>query len=163
MSTANAIMASYRRPGTVLREYRDKGADEGLAMSWLFVACILFFVARLPSLSRFAFETNQETPFSALALGTFFGVVLVAPIVMYPLAALSHLVARMFGGKGRWLDARLALFWALLASTPLVLLNGLVAGFIGKGPQLTLVSILAFVAFLWIWLRGLIVLERAAP
>ena len=34
------------------------------------------------------------------------------------------------GGQGSAYGARLAVFWALLSSAPLVLLNGLVAGFI---------------------------------
>ncbi|GFE66610.1 YIP1 family protein [Litoreibacter roseus] len=161
MSTAQTILRSYRTPGAVLKRFRDDGADEGLALTWLLVACILFFVARLPGLARTAHLNGDETPLFGLALGTFFGTILLAPLFFYVLAALSHLVAKIVGGSGRWLDARLALFWALLAATPLVLLRGLVAGFIGEGPQLTLVSFVAFAGFLYIWLRGLIALERA--
>lgn len=143
-----------------MRRFRDDGADDGLALTWLVVAAILFFIAQLPGLSRDLHLAEASDTFYPQALGRFFGV-MVAALVAYPLAALTHLVARAIGGKGRWLDARLALFWALLASAPLVLFQGLVAGFIGPGAQLTLVSVLTGIAFLWIWINGLVELEKA--
>ena len=78
---------------------------------------------------------------------------------LYALAALSHLVARAAGARGTWYDARLALFWALLAASPLWLLNGLVAGFVGPGLQQDIVGGVALLAFLALWLRGLWALE----
>ena len=89
--------------------------------------------------------------------------VFVAPLLLYCVAGLSHIVARPFGGKGDFYRARIALFWALLASSPLILLNGLVAGFIGPGPALGVVGFVWFACFLWFWLSGLWVAEREAP
>jgi len=43
----------------------------------------------------------------------------------------------------------------LLAASPLVLLHGLVAGFIGPGPGLQGVGLIWLVVFLWFWLSGL--------
>ncbi|MCY4180686.1 MAG: YIP1 family protein, partial [Litoreibacter sp.] len=79
---------------------------------------------------------------------------------------LAQLVARAAGGQGRWLDGRLAMFWSLLCVSPVVLLQGLVGGFIGAGPGLTFVSLLVFVVFLYLWLNCLIALnakEKAEP
>ena len=45
---------------------------------------------------------------------------------LYLVAGLSHLIARLVGGRGDWYRARMALFWSLLASTPLILLNDLI-------------------------------------
>ena len=70
------------------------------------------------------------------------------------------MVARALGGRGSWYGARMALFWSLLASSPLVLLNGLVAGFVGAGPGLTLVGLAWVGVFLWFWFAGLRVAER---
>ena len=56
----------------------------------------------------------------------------------------------------------LALFWALLASAPVVLLNGLVAGFIGPGPALTIVGVAWVAVFVWFWLSGLRQVQRSA-
>ena len=58
--------------------------------------------------------------------------------------------------------ARLALFWALLATTPLKLLEGLVAGFIGAGIELQIVGLLWLLVFAWFWLTGSMVQERPA-
>ena len=77
----------------------------------------------------------------------------------YLLAALGHLAARLFGGRGSFFGARIALFWALLAVTPLMLLQGLVAAFIGPGAGLTAIGLLVFAVFLWFWFSGLAAAE----
>jgi hypothetical protein len=87
----------------------------------------------------------------------------IAPLMFYLIAALSHLVARLFKGNGDWFGARLALFWAFLAASPLMLLNGLTAGFVGPGAALTLVGFVWFVAFMVIWLVSLKVAETDGP
>ena len=161
MSTAQAILKSYRAPQDVMRSHLAQGAGEERALAWVMIACGLFFVAQLPGLSREAHLNPEGPPFEALAGGAFLGSVLIAPLIFYALAALSRVVAKLFGGKGSWLHARLALFWSLMAVTPLVLLQGLVAGFIGEGAGLSIVSLLAFGMFLFVWLRGLIFVERA--
>ena len=51
--------------------------------------------------------------------------------------------------------SRMALFWALVAASPLWLLNGLVAGMIGPGAALGIVGALAAAAFLWFWGAGI--------
>lgn len=161
MSTATAILKSYRAPRAVARSFRDAGADEGTGLGWLFAACILFFIAQLPDLARVAHLSDGETPFFGLLLGTFFGTLLLAPIIFYVFATLTHFLAKIFGGKGRATDARLALFWGLLASSPLVLFQGLLTGLIGPGTQGSLVALMASLVFLWVWLNGLIELEKA--
>lgn len=87
--------------------------------------------------------------------GALFGLIFIAPLLLYSLSWVSFLVVRSFGGKGGSYGARLALFWAFLAASPMMLLNGLTAGFIGPGPALTLVGGIWFVLFLWFWISGL--------
>jgi hypothetical protein len=64
-------------------------------------------------------------------------------------------VARLVGGQGSAYGARLALFWAFLASAPVLLLYGLVAGFIGAGAALSAVGILWVIVFSWFWIAGM--------
>ena len=92
---------------------------------------------------------------------TFFAAVIVLPLVMYGVAAITHLVAKMFGGKGSFYTARLALFWTLLAMSPLILFYGLVRGLIGPGDQATLVGGVGGLAFVIIWLACLREAESA--
>ncbi len=69
--------------------------------------------------------------------GALMATLFLLPPLAYALAAISHLVARALGGRGTGYGARMALFWSLLAVSPLMLLQGLVRGFLGEGPALT--------------------------
>ncbi|RVT85230.1 YIP1 family protein [Rhodobacteraceae bacterium CCMM004] len=156
MSLTGDIIASYRRPGDVLarRMGRDgDGRGEGRALITVMLACGLIFVAQWPRLSREAYLSGQEV--QMLMGGALMGWLFIAPLALYALAAVSHLAARLMGGQGTWYGARMALFWALLAASPLWLLWGLVAGFVGAGPALNLIGVAALGAFLAIWIVGL--------
>ncbi len=158
MPVTTDITATYRGPGRVMRRLLSMGRREDRALAFLMVACVIVFVSQMPRLARIAHLTGQEL--DMLLSGALFGWVFLAPLMLYLLAALSHLVARLFGGRGDWFGARLALFWALLASTPLVLLHGLVAGMIGPGPGLRAVGLLWLVIFGWFWFACLRQAER---
>lgn len=160
MPVTRDIAATYRGPGAVMRRLLAAGPREDRALAILMGACLLVFIAQWPAISRRAHLEDLEL--NALLAGALFGWLFIAPLGLYLLAALSHLVAKLFGGKGGWYGARLALFWSLLASTPLILLNGLVAGFIGKGAALSIVGLAWFGVFLWFWMASLRVAEQGA-
>ncbi len=136
-----------------------RGPREDRALAILMGACLLVFISQWPALSRKAYL--EEVELNSLLAGALFGWIFIAPLLLYGLAALSHLIAKAFGGRGSWYGARLALFWSLLAATPLMLLNGLVAGFVGPGPGLTLVGVIWCAVFLWFWISSLLTSERA--
>ncbi|AZB63202.1 YIP1 family protein [Cereibacter sphaeroides] len=159
MAVTTDIVQSYRHPRTVIRRYLDAGENEGRALIILMGACLLIFVSQWPILARQAF-LDPSQPLEARMSGALMGTVFLLPLLCYGLAALSHLVARLFGGKGSFFGARLALFLALLATAPLMLLNGLVGGFIGEGPGVLIVGFLVLSGFLGIWLLMLIEAER---
>jgi len=157
MAAVDDILRSYRAPRTVMRAHLARTRSEPRLMSFLLAALIVIFIAQWPGLSRTAYE-HPDQPMAVLMVAR--GLALLATIpVFYGLAALGHLGAKAFGGQGDWYGARLALFWALFAVAPLMLLQGLVAGFIGPGPQLTFVSGLVFVVFGLFWGTGLRVSE----
>ena len=122
-------------------------------------ACALLFVAQWPVHARAAFY-DPAMPLEARLGGALLASLFLLPLLAYAVAGLSHLVAKVFGGRGQGFGARLALFWALLAVTPVVLLQGLVAGMVGPSPGLIAVQLLAGGGFLWIWLSMLIEAER---
>ena len=154
MSITNDIARSYTRPRQVLRRRTAGGAREDRAFAILMVGCVVMFVAQWPGLSRAAFE-DPSIPLDARLGGALMGWLFIAPLFFYLLAAITHLAARLFGGQGSGFEARMALFWALLAASPLWLLAGLVAGFIGPGIAFNLTGLVAGVAFLGIWTAGL--------
>ncbi|WP_095589599.1 YIP1 family protein [Actibacterium ureilyticum] len=154
MAVTTDIFRSWRAPRDVLRRRLQGGVREDRALAILMAACALVFVAQLPRLARLA-HLSDEIPLQALLSGALLGWVFLAPLFFYALAAVSHLIARALGGRGSWFGARLALFWALLAASPVWLFQGLVAGFIGPGVVLSAVSGLLAVLLLYIWLSGL--------
>lgn len=159
MTVSMDILRTYRAPRAVFREKLARGTREDRALATLIGACALIFVAQWPALSRQAY-LDPSVPFDARMGGALMGWLFIAPLAAYVIAAASHLVARLAGGRGTWFGARLALFWALLAASPLWLLNGLVAGFVGAGAALDAVGLLAVAAFLVFWGAGLWESER---
>lgn len=153
MSLLGNIVASYRAPGAVVARLLAQGPREDRALALCMGGCVAMFVAQWPRLSREAFLTGGDL--QMMLGGTLMGVVFILPLALYGLAGLSRLLARAFGGRGSGYGARLALFWALVAAMPVMLLHGLVAGFIGPGPAKGAVGLAWLLVFLWIWLSGL--------
>lgn len=153
MPVTRDIAASYRGPRAVFRRLLAMGDNEGRALAILMAGCAVTFVAQWPKLSREAHLSEQDL--NGLMAGALFALLILAPLIFYVLAFLSGLILRVLGGKARGFATRLALFWAFLASSPLMLLHGLVAGFIGPGGALTLVGALWCIVFLWFWLANL--------
>jgi hypothetical protein len=159
MPLTRDIVATYRGPGRVVKRLLAMGKREDRALMFLMLSCAIVFVAQMPRLSREAFLSGQEL--NMLMGGALLGWLFIAPPMFYVIAALSYLVARLFRGKGSAYGARLALFWAFLAASPLILLHGLVAGFIGPGPELQGVGLIWMAVFLWFWMSGLNEVQRA--
>jgi hypothetical protein len=159
MPVGTDILESYVRPRQVFRRKLEGGTHEGRALATLIGACLLIFVAQWPGLARAA-HVDPAIPLDARMGGALLGTLFLLPPIAYAVAALSHLVARAFGGTGSFFSARLALFWALLAVSPLMLLQGLVRGFIGPGPALTVVGLAVLATFLMFWVTSLFESER---
>lgn len=150
MAVTPDIFVTYRHPRQVIRRLVDAPAHEGRALAFLMLGCALIFVAQLPRVSR-AVAQGADEPFAALATGELVWWVFFAPLIFYGLTALTRLVAHLLGGKGTGYSARMAGFWALVAASPLWLLRGLVAAFIGPSPALEWVTLVALVAHVAIW------------
>jgi hypothetical protein len=154
MSVTQDIVASYRAPRSVVRKLLAMGEREDRAFAILMAACAVIFVSRWPALARQAhFEQIELNP---LLGGSLFALLFILPLCAYVLAFVTHVILRAVGRKQSAFGARMALFWAMIATGPLYLLVGLVEGFIGAGTPLTIVGALWFAGFLWIWISGLI-------
>ncbi|MFZ7089634.1 YIP1 family protein [Primorskyibacter sp. 2E233] len=158
MPVTQDIVATYRGPGKVVSRLLAAGPREDRLLAMLMAACVILFVARWPALARQAHLTGEEL--NMLLGGTLLATVFLFPLLLYFIAFLVGVIGKPLGWQGSGYAARLVLFWALLASTPLVLLNGLVAGFIGAGPGLTLVGVVWFAVFAWFWWRGMVAAHR---
>jgi hypothetical protein len=153
MAITTDIVDSYRAPGRVLRRQLSRGANEGRALMLLMLGCAMMFVAQWPRLSREA-ALDPDVPREALFVAALNGWIFIMPILLYLLAPVPHLIAKGFGGKGSWFDARMALFWAIVAASPVWLFQGIVAGFLGAGLVKTVLALVAIGAFFYIWVGG---------
>ncbi|MEZ5797139.1 MAG: YIP1 family protein [Paracoccaceae bacterium] len=159
MAVTSDILATWRSPRAALRRHLARGVSEPFAFSLLLVFLILAFVSQWPLAAREAHLAGEPSALPRM-LPRALAVLALIPL-WYGLAALGHLLARALGGQGTWYGARIALFWALATVSPVMLLQGLVAGMIGPGPAFWLVSAVLAAAFLWLWLTMLHESEKA--
>jgi len=153
MPVSTDIVATYKGPGRVMRRQLAMGENEGRALAILMGACTLVFISQLPQLARQAHLDEVElNPLLGAAL---FSWLFIAPLLLYAVALISHWIAKLFGARGTAFGARLALFWSFLASAPLLLLNGLVAGFIGPGVEMTIVGVVWWAVWVVFWALSL--------
>ncbi|MCV6595423.1 MAG: YIP1 family protein [Silicimonas sp.] len=146
MSLVLDIARSYRAPREVQARRLAAGAREDRALAYLLGACALIFVAQWPRLAREAFLDPSITLEARMA-GALFAWLMIMPLVFYTLSLIITLVLRITGQPVPGHDCRTVLFWALLASTPLWLLAGLMAGF-APGPGFGIFSAAALIAVL---------------
>lgn len=152
---------SLRAPRRVIRGLAAAGVREPWLLMVLMLACALVFVAQWPRLARAA-HLDPSIPLDARLAGALFAWVFLAPLFFYGMAALMTLalwlVRRVPGAS-----VRLALFWALLVASPLMLLQGLMAGVIGPGLPAALAAMAAAGVFVAVLIAGLRVAVETAP
>lgn len=158
MGIATDILRAWRHPRQVMQSRLSIGVREDRALAILMGACMLVFLSQWPRQIRVA-QLDTTLSLEILLGSSLFAWLFIAPLTLYLIAAISHAGAKLVGGKGTWYSARLALFWSLLAATPLWLLNGIVDGLLGPGFMLTLSGGLAFTAFVVVWMASLIEAE----
>lgn len=151
------VLQSWVAPRRVVRGISDM--PERVKLAVLMAAMLVFLIAQAPANARLA-QLDPAVPFQARMGGALLAVMFMMPILAYGLAALVAGLSRLTPWRLSPEDSRLALFWALLAVAPAMLLAGLVAGLVGQGPALTLVRAVCGVGFLMIWGAGISTLAR---
>jgi hypothetical protein len=159
MSMSAAILRTWHAPRGVVRALLAQDRREGRLLMYLTLALGLVFLAQWPRLARAA---TPEVGLDALLAGALFGIMFLGPLLIYGLAAALTLALRAFAAPDGF-AVRLALFWALLSTSPLILAQAALAALAGPG-VLALVSGLAVLAgFGAILVAGLRVALEAAP
>ena len=151
------MLQSWVAPRRVVRGL--SGMPEGSKLAVLMAAMLIFLIAQAPGHARLA-QLDPAVPFQARMGGALLAVMFMMPILAYGLAALASLLSRLTPWRLTPGDSRLALFWALLAVAPAMLLAGLVAGLVGQGSALALVQAVSGLGFLMIWGAGIAALAR---
>ena len=153
------IAQSWWAPGRVVTSLR--GTPERVLIVILMAAMLIFLVAQAPGHARAA-HLDPSVPLEARMGGALLAVMFMMPLLAYALAELVAFLSRLTPWPVASQDSRLALFWALLAISPAMLLAGLVEGLIGPGPALTITRLIAGSGFLFIWGGGIRALARRA-
>ena len=151
------VLQSWWAPRRVVAGLR--GMPDRALLVVLMAALAIFLLAQAPGHARAA-QIDPSVPLGARMGGALLAVMFLMPLIAYGLAALVAAASRLTPWRLTGPESRLALFWALLAIAPAMLLSGLVAGLIGPGPALTLTRWLAGFGFLIIWGAGLSALAR---
>jgi hypothetical protein len=120
-SLSGAIAYAYRDPRGAMGRILAEGPGEARALAWLLLACLLYWLAGVPRTAEEAAGVPVEDPLTAILAAKLFGLLVLAPLVFYGMAALLHLGARAAGGAGSFAAARAALFWTLLLGAPMAL------------------------------------------
>lgn len=155
MALTQDIIATYKGPGRVVSRFLAQGRNEVRALLFMLIAGLLMFVASAPYQAREA-ELNPDIPFLARMYWSAFFYIMILPILIYIFAAIIWGLSRIARRQVTGYEVRFTLIWALLASTPVILLMGLTAAFIGTSVQLQVVGFVWIAVFGWFWAAGLL-------
>ncbi|WP_347831254.1 YIP1 family protein [uncultured Planktomarina sp.] len=158
MAVTRDIVEAHLRPRRVMARLLRMGQREDRVLAMLMGGCIILFVSQWPYRARQAHLTGETL--TDYIQHDAVGLIFVLPLLAYGVAALLRLISRIFGAKANYYSARLAMFWALLASSPALVLAGMVKGFIGLGAANSIVGALWLLLFLWVLGNSLIEAEQ---
>ncbi len=152
----SAIVAAYSDL-RLAQARQEQTVSEPRILFYAFLAGFLMFVAGLPSASLQATSIEDPNALAIVLAARFFGSLFVLPLLFYALAALAHIIARIWRGSATFQMARLALFWALLVTMPVVFLASIASVGLMGAPDLALrlVGVIVLLAFAKIWGTGL--------
>ncbi|WP_380052041.1 YIP1 family protein [Falsihalocynthiibacter sp. SS001] len=157
MSLTRDMLQSYGAPSKPFARQLREGVGEARLLAYLMISMVVIFIAQLPRLSREA-VLDPSIELDARVGAAIMGWLFLMPLALYALSFVLFIFQKLIGMKAHAFTTRMALFWSFLVSTPLWLLQGLVAGIIGVGPQLTVVNIILAIVLIGM----LVVCLRAA-
>lgn len=155
MPLLSDIGAAYKAPKHEMRRHIDDGIREEQTLFFAMLFGGLSFLSLLPDIAKRAFIADDSL--SAMAAAQFIASVFMMPLLMYGIAAISHLILGRFGGQGDHVGARRALFWAAIVTAPIMLFSAILTTYV---PDLRLItSIVTTLVFFWQWISNLKELE----
>ena len=150
-SLTTSILQAWKDIRASMRAQMALPKDESRLLFYLFLGCALGFVAGLPQALAQARLIEEEGAVTGVIMGRLFASIFVAPLALYGISALATLITRLMGGNGSFFTGRLALFWAILVSLPVLLLSGALGATPLSPNVIGWISFAAYAVFLWIW------------
>lgn len=155
MALTQDIVATYKGPGRVVARFLGQGRNEVRALLFVLIAGALMFIASAPYQAREA-QLDPEIPLQARLYWSAFLFIFIMPLLVYLFAVVVWALARVARRQITGFEIRFTLIWALLALTPVTLLLGMTAAFIGPSIQLQLIGFVWLAVFVWFWTAGLL-------
>jgi|TARA_B100001094_G_scaffold48667_1_gene44023 hypothetical protein len=155
MSVVTNICQTYYMPIKTYSKLFESGPSEKKNLAYLVFGCIISFVAEWPAQSRQAFINQQPVDelMGAILLSNLF----LLPLIFYMVSMIIYLCAKILKSSILAAELRLIIFWAYLAATPMLLLVGLVEGFLGKNFQYFITAgfwLVIFLTFVYSGFKG---------
>ncbi len=160
MALISNVLKTYRAPRQAVRGVLEMGRREDLMVVYLLLACALIFASQWPALARQAY-LDPAIPLQALLAISAMVWLMAFPLIAYILAFVLYLLTRVVGMGTTGYGSRVALFWAMLAASPLWLFWGMVKGLAAPGAAESAVAALTLGAFLFFLVAGLLEAGRA--
>ena len=163
MAVVADIAATWRAPGAVFDRMIREGQGDDVVLIHAIIGGVLHFVAAAPAQARAAF-LEPSVPVEARLFWSALLFILLLPILLWSFAMVVGGLGSLLGAPNLGRRLRLGLFWGFVAGSPLALLMGMTAGFIGPGTQTSLTAALWGASVAWFFAKGaLSPAWRAAP
>ncbi len=161
MTLIGDILGAYKSfPASMRRQLAMEPREEKLLL-YVVLACFIGLIARMPGIIELANTSTNEEVTLLNAIGTnIVSTMFYGPIMLYIIAALSHIVSKIFKGQGSFRNTRLALFWAVLVISPLYLALVALRPLISAPDFQSMGNILAGFLFIICWGVCLTVAEK---
>ena len=125
----NNIFFAYKSFSNSFLSQSQNINNERIVLVYCFLVSLILFLSGLPSQFSKWLKSDQSEPFMALAGISLFTSIFFVPLALYGVAALIHIFAKIFKGRGTFQNVRIALFWSLIVTSPLIIINGLIRGY----------------------------------
>ncbi|MHA1128043.1 MAG: hypothetical protein ACTSRN_03710 [Alphaproteobacteria bacterium] len=151
------IINAYGGLRASMRMQMDRNVGEERLLALVAYGCFVVFLSFIPRLLATDLSATPDQSIAGGIIMWFFVVMFFFPLVLYGVGALSHLIAKPFGGSGPFFGARHALFWMLTVLSPLLIVKGMLGSvFIQIGGELgesllAALNIILALAVLRIW------------
>lgn len=122
-------LEAWGGPRASLRAELADGPTEGRLLAFLLLSLLLAWLADLPRMMQEAARLGLAG--GEIAGMAFVSYMLLSPLLIYALAGMVTLSARLLGGKGSHFAHRAAIFWGALCTFPLYFVESTVETMLG--------------------------------
>lgn len=112
-----AFFHFYLSPRRSVRSVLDRRPSEAALTAMIMLACVIVLLGRLVQV-----HLQYANPDDRLELSMQHTVtqLIFLPLFYFGFAAIVRMIARLFGGEAGWRESRIAVFWAALVSSPIM-------------------------------------------